>query len=91
MKFAQMDRHFIRLHAKSEAKARYLDRFRPAGTAIMLGGLLAVLLSGCAAGQLKAPCGPLGSDAIAAYDEPKTDPCGEAKPVNQAFSPVLKR
>ena len=57
----------------------------------MLGGLLAVLLSGCAAGQLKAPCGPLGSDAIAAYDEPKTDPCGEAKPVNQAFSPVLKR
>lgn len=53
--------------------------------------LLVGTLSGCAAGQLKAPCGPLSDTAVKAYDTPQNDPCGEAKPVNAAYSTLLKR
>jgi hypothetical protein len=66
-------------------------RFRAKSISIVLGGLLMVPLSGCAAVPLKAPCGPLTADEGMAYDTPQNDPCGEAKPVNTAFSTLLNR
>jgi hypothetical protein len=76
---------------KISGSANIFEGGRAGPLCLALTILLVGTLSGCATGQLKAPCGPLNHTAVKAYDTPQNEPCGEAKPVNAAFSTLLKR